>query len=121
MSGDIDAKKLMAALEKIINASPADALALIAAPDGRTISEKLSSLPDDLKFSIGSITFGKDGTKIAMVNKSAAIELAARCLGMVTDRTVLEDARRPVPELDRANMTTREMYEAYCDLIGARY
>lgn len=119
---DIDPKAIMAMLGKIIAANPADALAAIATPDGRTIAQKLTDLPDDLKFAIGSITLGKDGTKIAMVNKSAAIELAARCLGMVTDHTILEDQRKPPVEPLPADATLQQAADYYRDMIeGPRH
>lgn len=122
MSDDLDPKTLMAALATLIAANPVDAPAAIAVSDGRPVPEKLRSLPDAVKFSIASIKFDRFGAPtITMHSKTAAIELAGRALAIWSDRTVIEDARRP-PVTDHgalSGMTTQEKAEAFAAMVNS--
>lgn len=121
MTDDITPQFVIGALAKIVAANPADVIGALANPnDPRPITQRIAELPPEVKFAIAGIKFTPSGPQIQMHAKPQALELIGRALAMWTDKTVLEDARRPVPEL-RADMTTQELYEAYADLIGARH
>lgn len=109
---------VMNGLRALVNADITEILRELGKNDGRSIPEKLSALPADLRFAIKSIAPGKFGLKIELHDKRGALELIGRALQIWSDSVNLTVAQKPEIPGSLDGLSTQEKSEAFAAMVN---